>query len=230
MKHIGIIGGLSPESTIEYYKIICKEYNKLAGGLNFPQITIRSINLEEIVGLFSKGQWDNMAEVIISAIYDLQKAGASFVGIATNTPHNAFERIKEFSPLEVLSIMDATALEIKKDGIKKVGLLGTKQTMEYGFFQKTFAKYGIETILPDDTDRNYIDNIIWGELVYGNFKESSKKNFKKIIKRLVNDGAKGIILGCTEIPILINQSDIDIQAYNTTEIHARAILSYAMKE
>ena len=230
MKHIGIVGGLSPESTIEYYKLICDEYNKRTGGWNFPQITIRSLNLQEIADLFMANRWDDMADVIVSAISDLQRAGADFAAIATNTPHNAYERIKECSPLEVLSIMDATAQEIQKDGVKKVGLLGTKQTMEYGFFQRTFANYGIEAITPDEKDREYVNNVIWNELVHGKITDESRGGYKGVIDRLVQRGAKGIILGCTEIPLLIRPSDNPVKTYDTTTIHARAVLDYAMRE
>ncbi len=227
-KHIGIVGGLSPESTTEYYRIITRGYNKKAGGLNFPEMTIRSVNMREIVDLFNQGRWDDMADIIVSAIHDLQKAGADFAAIATNTPHNAYERIKEKSPLYVLSIMDATAREIQKDGYKKVGLLGTKPTMEYGFFQKTFKKYGIETVTPDEGDRNYVDQVIWNELVHGKITEEAKKGYLAIINKMVKKGAEGVILGCTEIPLLIKQEDCPVKIYDTTAIHARAILDYAL--
>lgn len=226
-KHIGIVGGLSYESTVEYYKIICSEYNKSRGGLNFPQISIRSVNLQEIYDLFSANRWDDMADVIVSAIHDLQKSGADFAAVATNTPHNAYERIRQNSPLEVLSIMDATASEIKKDGFTKVGLLGTKQTMEYGFFQRTFRNHGIETITPEQDERNLVNKIIWDELVLGKITEQSKCKYKSIISRLAESGAQGIILGCTEIPMLIKQEDSPIKTYDTTTIHAKAILDYA---
>jgi aspartate racemase len=230
MKHIGIVGGLSPESTVEYYKLICEEYNSKTGGWNFPQITIRSVNLQEIADLFMADKWDDMADVIVSAISDLQRSGADFAAIATNTPHNAYERIREFSPLEVLSIMDATAQEIQKDGFEKVGLLGTKQTMEYGFFQRTFANYCIEAITPEKKDREYVNDVIWNDLVHGKITDESRKGYKGVIDRLVQRGAKGIILGCTEIPLLIKPSDSPVKTYDTTTIHARAILDYAMKE
>jgi len=230
MKHIGIIGGLSPESTIEYYKLICNEYNQKIGGWNFPKITIQSLNLQEIADLFMNDKWDDLADVITIAIKDLQRAGADFAAIATNTPHNAYDKIKKHSPLEVLSIMDATAQEIQKDKITKIGLLGTKTTMEYGFFQKTFANYGIETITPNKKDRERINQIIWDELVHGKITQKSRNIYKNIIDNLVTRGAKGIILGCTEIPLLIKPNDSPVKTYDTTTIHARAILDYAMKK
>lgn len=230
MKHIGLIGGLSPESTIEYYRIICSGFNEKYGGWNFPQITIQSLNLQEIADLFNNNRWDDVADVIVSAVYDLQRAGADFAAIATNTPHNAYERIKEYSPLEVLSIMDATAKEVAEDGITKVGLLGTKQTMEYGFFQRTFSNYGLETLIPNENERERVDQVIWNELIHGKITESAKRDYIKIIQRLVDKGAEGIILGCTEIPLLVKPEDTHIKTYDTTTIHAKAILNYALKE
>ncbi|MEK6900001.1 MAG: amino acid racemase [Nanoarchaeota archaeon] len=228
-KHIGIVGGLSPASTVEYYKLICSEFNKKAGGLNFPEISLRSVNLQKVVDLFSANRWDEMAEVIISAIYDLQKSGAEFAAIATNTPHNAYDKIKNGSPLEVLSIMDATAKEIQRDGLTKVGLLGTKQTMEYGFFQRTFNSYGIETMIPASEDREQVNHIIWDELVFGKTTADSLKKYLSIIEKLTQAGAQGIILGCTEIPLLIKPENSRIKTYDTTTIHAKAILEYALR-
>jgi aspartate racemase len=227
MKHIGIVGGLSPESTIEYYKLICEEYNKKIGEWNFPQVTIRSLNLQEIADLFMVDRWDDMADVIISAIDDLKNSGADFAAVATNTPHNAYERIKEYSSLEVLSIMDATAQEIQRDEFTKVGLLGTKPTMEYGFFQRSFEDYGIEAIVPGKKDRDYVSDVIWNELVHGIITDESKIGYERIIDDLVKRGAQGVILGCTEIPLLI--TDSPVRTYDTAIIHAKAVLDYAMK-
>jgi|TARA_B100002003_G_C14067981_1_gene513837 aspartate racemase len=229
MKHIGIVGGMSPESTIHYYKRICDRFNSIEGGWNFPQVSIRSINLQEVADLFMVDRWDDMADIVISAIYDLKNSGADFAAIATNTPHNAYEKIKEKSPLEVLSIMDATASAIKKDGFTEVGLLGTKQTMEYGFFQRTFEKYGINTLVPDKKERNYVDRVIWDELVHGIITEDSKKGYIAIIDNLVKLDVDGVILGCTEIPLLVKQEDSAIKLYDTTNIHADAILDYAIE-
>lgn len=170
-----------------------------------------------------------MADVIVTAILDLQRSGADFAAIATNTPHNAYERIRQNSPLEVLSIMDATASEIQRDGSTKVGLLGTKPTMEYGFFQRTFRSYGIDTITPDQEERSTINQIIWDELVHGMTTLSSRQKYKSIIAHLVDSGAQGVILGCTEIPLLIKPGDVPVKTYDTTTIHAKAILEYALR-
>ena len=230
MRHIGLVGGLSPESTIEYYKIICEEYNHLAGRLHFPVMTMRSLDLQQIADLMGVGDWDGVADTIVDAIKDLHRAGADFAAIATNTPHNAIERIQERSPIEVLSIADATAMAIQRDGIHTVGLLGTRPTMEYGFFQKAFRRYGIETITPPEQARLEIDNIIWTQLVKGQILEESRRAYLRTIDDLAHEGAQGVVLGCTEIPLLVRQQDTSIKTYNTTDIHARAILEYAMND
>jgi aspartate racemase len=226
-KHIGIVGGLSPSSTSEYYDRICKRFNEKAGGLNYPDLTIRSINLQEIADLLNANRWDDVADRMIDAIKSLKSAGADFAAIATNTPHNAYERISKLSPLYVLSIMDATANKIKEDGFSRVGLLGTKPTMEYGFFQRTFSEYGIETVIPDDEDREHINNVIWNELVYGNIREESKAKYLGIISKMQN--IQGVILGCTEIPLLVKPEDCPLKIYDTATIHADAILEYALQ-
>jgi aspartate racemase len=139
MKHIGLVGGLSPESTVHYYQILCREYNWELGGLNFPEITLESLNLQELVTLFDKNDWDGVAAILLNALNRLKSAGAEFAAILANTPHNAYDRIRETSPPEILTIMDATSAALKADARGKVALLGTTPTMEFGFFQKHFA-------------------------------------------------------------------------------------------
>lgn len=229
MKHIGIVGGLSPESTVEYYQIICREFNKKFGALHFPQITIRSINLEELIGSFRKNQWDRVAAIVTNAVGDLEKSGAEVAVIAANTPHNAFDAIERGSSIKILSIMEATAGAVKKARLKKVGLLGTKATMEYGFFQKTFEDYGIEASIPAETDRDYVDRTIWEKLSHGAIEEKDRVRHSAIIAELVNQGAEGIILGCTELPLLIESTDAGVPLFNTTRIHALAVLDYALQ-
>lgn len=227
-KHIGIVGGMSPASTGEYYERICRKYNELAGGWNYPNVSIRSINLQEIADLFTVNRWDDVADRIVDAIKALQRAGADFAAIATNTPHNAYERIKENSPLYVLSIMDATAKAVKDDGLAMIGLLGTKQTMEYGFFQRTFSTYGIETVIPEEKDRDTISSVIWNELVHGKIREESRAEYLRIISRM--GGIQGVILGCTEIPLLVRPHDCPLKTYDTATLHADAILDYALQK
>lgn len=230
MKHIGIVGGLSPESTIEYYQIICREFNKKFGGLHFPQVTIRSINLEELVVFFKRNQWDQVAAIIVNAIHDLEDAGVEIAVIAANTPHNAYDIIRQRSPIQVLSIMEATANSIRHARLTKVGLLGTKPTMEYGFFKNTLQDYEIEAVVSMEADRNYIDKTIWEKLSHGKIERNDRLRHAGIIEKLVQQGAQGIVLGCTELPLLIKAQDVPVPLFDTTRIHALAVLEYSIKE
>lgn len=229
MKHIGLIGGLSPESTVSYYQLICAGFNKQAGGLNFPTITIRSVNLQQLVELFNADRWDEVASHMLAAISDLQRSGAEFAAITANTPHNAYDQISARASVPVLSIMDATVQAIEKDGLSRVGLLGTKATMEYGFFQRVFARHRIETLVPEGAERQFINQVIWKELSHGEIMEQSKVRYLQSVEKLIRAGAQGIVLGCTEIPLLIRPSDISVPCYDTTAIHAAAILEHALE-
>jgi aspartate racemase len=229
-KHIGLIGGLSPESTVEYYKLICAGFNKKMGKLNFPTITLRSLNLQKVLDFFKADQWDKVADEMIAAINDLENAGADFLAITANTPHNALEAIRARSSLEVLSIMDAVAKEIKKESVSKVALLGTKPTMEYGFFQQTFTREGIQTIVPGEEDRDYLDRLIWEKLSYGKMEVVDRMRVREIAQGLISLGAEGIILGCTELPLLVQKEDVEAKIFDTMKIHVESILNFALEE
>lgn len=228
MKHIGLIGGLSPESTVHYYQILCREYNREQGGLNFPEITLESLNLQQLVTLFEKNDWDGVAAILLNALNRLKSAGAEFAAILANTPHNAYERIRGTSPLEILTIMDATSAALKADARRKVALLGTKPTMEFGFFQKHFAAAGIETCVPEAPQRQELDRIIWEELSHGRVEPSSRDAARRMLAKLERQGVEAVILGCTELAMLIENSDTPLPLYDTTRIHAEAILEFAL--
>lgn len=228
MKHIGLIGGLSPESTVHYYQILCREYNRELGGLNFPEITLESLNLQELVTLFEKNDWDGVAAILLNALNRLKSAGAEFAAILANTPHNAYDRIRGTSPLEILTIMDATSAALTADARRKVGLLGTKPTMEFGFFQKHFAATGIETLVPEAAERRELDRIIWEELSHGKVEPSSRDAARRMLAELEHQGVEAVILGCTELAMLIETSDTTLPLYDTTRIHAEAILEFAL--
>jgi aspartate racemase len=230
MKRIGLIGGLSPESTVHYYQILCREYNRSVGGLNFPEIVIESINLQSLVTLFGENDWDGVAKILLTALNRLKDAGADFSAILANTPHNAYDQIRDVAPLEILTIMDATAAALKQDRRKTVALLGTKPTMEFGFFQKTFAEVGIETLVPEAAQRTELDRIVWEELSHGITKDASREAMKQMIADLEKQGVEAVILGCTELSLLIQDSDTPLPLYDTTRIHAEAILEYALQE
>jgi aspartate racemase len=230
MKKIGLVGGLSPESTTHYYEIICREYNRKCGGLNFPEMTIESLNLQTLVARFNVNDWGGIATILLQALGRLQRAGADFAAILANTPHNAYELMRDESPLPIVTIMDATAAALVNDDRKTVGLLGTRPTMEYGFFQKHFQLRGVETVVPDESDRRQLDHIIWDELSHGVIKPVSRAMSRLILHNLVSNGTEAIVLGCTELSLLIKPEDTPSPLYDTTDLHAKAILSFALND
>ena len=231
MKTIGIIGGLSWESTLVYYKIMNEYAKEKLGGYHSAKIILYSFDFSEVHFLQVKKEWEKLADVLIVVAKRLQKSGADFLVIASNTTHMFFNDIKKSISIPVLHIADATAATIKDKGLKRVGLLGTKLTMEKDFYIKRLeSKHGIKTIVPGKKDRDVINNIIFNELVLGRIKESSREKLIAIIESLVKRGAEGIILGCTEIPLLIKQNDVSVPIFNTTSIHAKAAVDYALRD
>lgn len=229
MKRIGLIGGLSPESTVHYYEILCREYNQRFGGLNFPEITLESLNLQKLIAHFERNEWDQVGDILLDALQRLKNAGAEFAAILANTPHNAYEQIRDQSPLEILTIMDATSAALARDSRRKVALLGTRPTMEFGFFQQHFQAHGIETLVPDEGARQELDRIVWEELPHGTVRPESRAAAKSMIGGLVQQGAEAVILGCTELCLLIQPEDSPRPLYDTTRIHADAILDFALE-
>ena len=229
MKKIGIIGGLGPESTIEYYKIITRTYNEIMGKSSFPNIIIESLDLEEFTNLMEENKLKEVLEFLTRAAENLISGGAEVIIMATNTPHIVFDELEKNITESMLSIMDATGETIAEHGLKKVGLIGTKFTMNSSYYQNAFDKFSIKVIVPSEEDKKIINEIVYNELTYHIIKEESKKKYQKVIKNLEKMGAEGVILGCTEIPLLIKQEDSDIPVFDTTTIHAKAILKYAME-
>jgi aspartate racemase len=229
MKKIGIIGGLSAESTIEYYKILIKEYNKRKGGKSSPLLIIDSLDLEEAVKLMTNNDWDGVFNIIFQSAKNLERAGAEVIIIATNTIHKVFERLQKKIKTPMISILDVTAEAAKSKNLKKIGLLGTIFTMQSNFFQKAFQRYNLEIIVPNQEDQELINEIIFNELTFNIIKSESKRGYLEVIERLQQEGAEGVILGCTEIPLLIKQEDSPIPVFDTTTLHAMAALEYAMK-
>ena len=230
MKKIGMIGGLSPESTVHYYTIICREYNHRFGELNFPELAIESLNLQKLVRLFAVDDWLGVAVILLEALNRLQRAGAEFAAILANTPHNAYELIRDESPLPIVTIMDATADALLVDGRKRVGLLGTRPTMEYGFFQKHFHSRGIETVVPSEKQRSEVDRVIWEELSHGTIKAESRAACQSMLIELARDDAEAIVMGCTELSLLVKPKDSPRPLYDTTRLHAEAILTFAQND
>ncbi|PWB24108.1 aspartate/glutamate racemase family protein [Flavobacterium sp. HTF] len=230
MKTIGLIGGLSWESSAIYYKILNQKTNEILGGVHSCKCIMVSVDFGEIAKLQHEGNWDKLGEIMIDSAKRLEKAGADFIVLCTNTMHKLSELIQQNISIPFLHIADATAEVIKEKGIKKVGLLGTKFTMEQPFIRNRLINtHGIETIIPNEKQRNDIHNIIYNELVKGIVKDESRKIYIEIIEDLKRLGAEGIILGCTEIMLLINESNCDGVIFDTTEIHALKAIEYAIK-
>ncbi|MCE7740967.1 MAG: aspartate/glutamate racemase family protein [Candidatus Heimdallarchaeota archaeon] len=229
MKKIGIIGGLSAESSVEYYKILIKEYNRRVGGAASPLLIIDSLNLGEVVELMKKDNWDEVFRIIHQSATNLEKAGAEVIIIATNTIHKVFDRVESEITTPMISILDVTAEAAKSLNLKKVGLLGTIFTMQSDFYHKAFQKHNIEIIVPNPEDQEFVNKVIFDELTYHILTPESKAGYIEIIWRLRDEGAEGVILGCTEIPLLIQQDDCPIPVFDTTTLHALAALEYALK-
>jgi aspartate racemase len=231
MKTIGLIGGMSWESSLEYYRILNQAVKEKLGGFHSAKCVMYSVDFEEIEKLQHKGRWDELTEIMIDAAQRVEKAGADFVVICTNTMHKMAPQVESHISIPLLHITDVTAEQIKIKGQKKVGLLGTRFTMEQEFYKGRLKKaHGIEVIIPDEEQREIIHNILYKELVQGEISHQSKDKFKDIIASLESRGAEGIILGCTEIPLLVKQKDYDIPLYDTTDIHARAAVEFALTE
>lgn len=224
-KKIGLLGGLSPESTVEYYKIINSEVRKVLGGCSSAELIIESFNFAEIEKMQFEGKWDELGEKLAFAAQNLEKAGADSIVICTNLMHKVAPQIQKSVSVPLIHMVDSVAKEIKKRKINRVGLLGTIFTMEEDFYSKKLLDdYGIETIIPDGADRNEVSRVIYKELCCGVINEQSKQRYLEIIGKMKENGAQGVILGCTEIPLMLSDNDADIPLFNTTQIHAMSVV------
>jgi len=231
-KTIGIIGGVSWESSIEYYRQLNQIVNSEIGGLHSPKVIMYSIEFEEFSNqerLANKGNWTLLNSTVIDAAKRVKDAGADFIAIASNTVNSRADLIEEKVGIPVLRIMDTTGDAVEKQGITKVALLGTKYTMEEDFYRKRLEeKYGLDVIIPNETERDYINSVIFDELCKGIITNQSREGYVRIINRLADEeGAEGVILGCTEIPLLIHQSDVKIPTFDSMNLHVKGILRYA---
>lgn len=224
-KKIGLLGGMSPESTVEYYKIINSEVRKVLGGCSCADLVIESFNFKEIEEMQFKGDWEGLGDKLGQAAKRLEDAGAEYIVICTNLMHKVAPRVQEYVSIPLIHMVDCVAREIKKRKMNKVGLLGTIFTMEEDFYSKKLLEdYNIETVIPDRADRLEVSRVIYEELCCGIIKEESKQKYLEIISRMKNQGAQGVILGCTEIPLMISDEDCDIPTFNTTQIHSSNIV------
>jgi len=230
MKTIGLIGGMSWESSLEYYRIINEFVRDQLGGLHSAKIVLYSFDFAEIAALQYEENWDATAQLLIGAAQRLEQAGADVLAICTNTMHKVADSVQNNVRIPLLHIVDATAVEIKARDLKKVGLLGTKFTMEQDFYGKKLTDpYGLEVIIPAEDERDVINHVIYDELCCGQTKPSSKEQFGAIMRNLIASGAEGIILGCTEIGLLVSQEDVQIPLFDTTIIHAKAAARFALE-
>jgi len=225
-KILGLIGGIGPESTIDYYKTIIKRFREKFSANDYPHFLINNIDMTEMLGYIKENKLNDLTDFLAKQVKKLQDAGADFAALASNTPHLVFDDLQKKSNIPLISIVEETFKEIKKKNIGKVGLFGTLSTMDGGFYQKTGNKYLVDVLIPDKKSKEYINQIYFEELVLGIVNESTKKELKNIVCKMKDkDRIEGLILGGTELPLILNQKDFpDIKIFNTAEIHVESIL------
>lgn len=229
LKTIGLIGGMSWESTVTYYKIINETVKEKLGGLHSAKCILYSVDFQEIEECQANGNWEKSGEILGEAAYNLEKAGADFIVICTNTMHKVVNQIKEKISIPILHIAEMTAEKILEKGLKNIALLGTKYTMEQDFYKSKLIEKGINVIIPDKNDIEIINEVIYDELCLGTINSDSKKKFLEIVDKLRSKGAEGIILGCTEIGLIIKNEDTDVPLFDTAIIHAEQAAMYSIK-
>lgn len=228
MKKIGLIGGISWVSTVDYYKYINEGINEKLGGLNYAECLIHSFNYADIKKNNDANDWDKTLEMIAEASENLKLSGAEAIVLCANTMHLIADKLEDKLKLPVIHIATATANEISKQKIKKVGLLGTKFTMERDFFTNKLKEQNIDVLIPNEEDREFIHYTIFEELGRGLVLPESKTRYVSIINKLIALGAEGIILGCTEIPLLVKQEDVSVPTFDTTKIHSKAVIDFML--
>jgi len=230
MKTIGLIGGMSWESSIEYYRIINQEVNNALGGLHSAKSVMVSVDFAEIERLQADGRWQEATKAMIQAARQVQAGGADFVVICTNTMHKMAAEVQKEIDIPLLHIADATALVVKAHGLRKIGLLGTRFTMEEDFYRgRLVEKHNLEVLIPNAADRAIIHRVIYDELVLGKILPASRAEYLRIMDSLVQNGSEGIILGCTEIGLLVKADDSQVPLFDTTRIHAEAAVRMVLE-
>lgn len=231
MKRIGIVGGLGPEATVDYYKELIDAFKGSGTDLNYPEIIIYSVNMSEFISLMRQKEYDKATALMLTKLNALKHAGAEFAAISANTPHLMFDQIRQQSPLELISIVEATCNEFLSQGLKRPGLFGTGFTMNATFYQDVFKQHGVEVVVPEQEDREVINQKLFSEIELGIFTDETRALLISIIEKMVkNQGIDSLILGCTEFPlILTGKVYAGIPMLNTTKIHVDAIVSYCLK-
>ncbi|SDI08059.1 aspartate/glutamate racemase family protein [Desulfosporosinus hippei] len=229
MKTIGLIGGMSWESSSEYYRIINEEVKQRLGGLHSAKCILYSVDFEEIEICQRNGEWEKATQILIDAAQSLESAGADFLIICTNTMHKVAKEIQAGINIPILHIADITAQQVLSNEIKTVGLLGTRYTMEQDFYKSRLETKGIKVLIPMETDRVIVNEVIYNELCLGQIIEESRVQYKRIIEDLIERGAMGIILGCTEIGLLVKPVDSSVPLFDTTSLHAIGAVNLALE-
>lgn len=228
MKTIGLLGGMSWESTQTYYRLLNEGVKTRLGGLHSAKIVLYSVDFADIEALQHKGDWGATARILSDAALSVQKAGADFLMIGTNTMHKVAPEIEQAIGIPLLHIADATAQVLKKDGATRIGLLGTRFTMEQAFYRERLEATGIDVLTPNESQRDEVHRVIYEELCQGEIKPDSRHTYLDIVSSLSGRGAQAVILGCTEIGLLISQADTEVPLYDTTEIHAAQAVELAL--
>ena len=231
MKKIGIVGGMGPESTIDYYKEIITAFNTKYSEYDYPEILVYSANIHEFMKFVSSNDWAGISAWLLAKINSLKIAGADFVAIASNTPHVVFDQIEPKSPLPLLSIVEATCNKAEELDLKNIGLMGTKLTMETDFYKKPFLAKGISVITPTDEEQKLIHHRLFSEIELGILKDSTRDELLSIVKRMVDeDKIDSLILGCTELPLILTKNEFGIPFLNTSAIHCEKIVTYCINK
>ena len=228
MKLLGLVGGTSWASTIEYYKLINEGVNEHLGDMNFARCIIHSFNYQDIINNNNADAWDKTLTMISEASKHLIASGAEAIVLCANTMHLIANDLQKVIPVPIIHIAEETAKSIQAKGLKKVALLGTKFTMERPFYHERLAKYGIDAITPTGEDSDFVHASIFDELGRGIVMQSTRERYLQIIERLIKDGAEGVILGCTEIPLLLSQADVSVPVFDTTLIHSKAAVAFSL--
>ncbi|MBR9882078.1 MAG: aspartate/glutamate racemase family protein [Gammaproteobacteria bacterium] len=228
MKTIGLLGGMSWESTVSYYQVINRDVNRALGGHHSARIALISLDFAEVEAFQHQGRWEDAAGLLADAAWRVQEAGADLIVLCTNTMHKVARDIEKAVDIPLLHIADATADALIADGVKRVGLLGTCFTMEQGFYKDRLEAYGIEVQVPEKAKRDQVHRIIYDELCHGEIEQASRQVMLSIMEELKAGGAEAVILGCTEIALLVAQADTEIPLYDTTAIHARRAVELAL--
>lgn len=229
MKNIGILGGIGPESTSDYYKEIISAFNTKYPALAYPEIIIYSANLNELMPLIDNSAWESLTEWLLKKIKNLQNAGADFAAIASNTPHIVFNELKKQSPLPLISIVEETSKEAQKRELKNLGLVGTKLTMSSNFYIKPFTSKNMKVVVPTEAEQDLIHYRLFSEIELGIFKESTRNELLSIIGRMVKkEKIDSVILGCTELPLILTKEEFGIPFLNTAAIHCESIVTYCI--